>query len=191
MFLLIGFQPLLSFANRNADPLLNKRISVNLHNASLKEALDLLTEKTGIAFVYSDLFSNRTERVNINAKNISVREVLDKMINASLFSYTVMGKEVVINAKTKQQQIRGLVTDQTKAPLPGVSVRIKGTNQGTSTNEDGRYGLTAPADATLVFSFTGYVKQEIPISGRNVIDIQLTEDNNELNEVVVTALGVR
>ncbi|MFC0318253.1 MULTISPECIES: SusC/RagA family TonB-linked outer membrane protein [Olivibacter] len=191
MFLLIGFQPLLSFANRNADPLLNKRISVNLHNASLKEALDLLTEKTGIAFVYSDLFSNRTERVNINAKNISVREVLDKMINASLFSYTVMGKEVVINAKTKQQQIRGLVTDQTKAPLPGVSVRIKGTNQGTSTNEDGRYGLTAPADATLVFSFTGYVKQEIPISGRNVIDIQLNEDNNELNEVVVTALGVR
>jgi len=191
IFLLIYFQPVFSFAHRPADPLLNQKISIHLHHVSLQEALQVLTEKAGIAFVYSDLFSNQTERINISSTDISVKEVLDKMINANLFSYTVMGKEVVINAKTTQQQVTGVVTDQSQVPLPGVSVRIKGTNQGTSTNDNGQYGLTAPTNATLVFTYTGYVKQEIPINGRNTINIQLQEDNNELNEVVVTALGIR
>jgi len=173
------------------DALLQKKLTLKMSKATLKEAIDAISNKTGIKFVYSDLFSNHAAQVDVDAKNSSIKEVLDKVLTADLFTYKVMDKEVVISTKTKQQQISGLVTDETKAPLPGVSIRVKGTNQGTSTNEDGRYGLIAPADATLVFTFTGYIKQEIAVGGRSVIDVSLGEDSNELNEVVVTALGIK
>lgn len=171
--------------------LLQKKISLKVSNASLKETIDAISEKTGVKFVYSDLIASHPIKVNVDATNTSVKEVLDHVLNADLFTYVVMDKEVVITTRTKQQQISGVVTDSQQAPLPGVSVRIKGTNQGTSTNAEGRYVLTAPSDASLTFTFTGYIKQEVVINGKTTINITLAEDNNELNEVVVTALGIK
>ncbi|WP_223808717.1 SusC/RagA family TonB-linked outer membrane protein [Rufibacter hautae] len=90
-----------------------------------------------------------------------------------------------------QQQITGRVTDQGNQPLPGVSVIIKGTTNGTSTDTDGNYSLQAASGTgTLVFSFIGYVSNEQPIDGRSVINVVLTEDAKALGEVVVTALGI-
>jgi len=92
-----------------------------------------------------------------------------------------------------QQTITGTVTNaETGDPIPGVSIVVKEqTSIGTSTDMDGQYTLQVPSDAqSLVFSFVGMVKQEIPIRGRNVIDVQLEPSVEEMEEVVITALGI-
>lgn len=92
------------------------------------------------------------------------------------------------------QTVTGRVTSGVdNSPLPGVSVLIKGTAIGTTTDVDGRYSIDpgTNANATLSFSFIGFVTQEVPVQGRTVIDIALAEDMTQLGEVVVTAFGER
>jgi TonB-linked SusC/RagA family outer membrane protein len=90
----------------------------------------------------------------------------------------------------QERQIAGTVKDANGAGLPGVSVVVKGTTLGTTTNAEGRYSLQAGNNATLVFSFIGYVTQEAAVGSRASVDIVLAEDVLQLGEVVVTALGV-
>jgi len=90
----------------------------------------------------------------------------------------------------QQRQISGSIKDANGAGLPGVTVLVKGTTTGTTTNTEGKYTIQASNDATLVFSFIGYVTQEVAVGGRAAVDITLVEETTQLGEVVVTALGV-
>lgn len=96
--------------------------------------------------------------------------------------------EVLAQSKT----ISGTVSDNYGMTLPGVSVLIKGSTQGTVTDLDGKYVLTSDLDiSTLVFSYIGYTTQEVPVGNQNVIDITLEEDLLGLDEVVVVGYGVQ
>jgi len=87
--------------------------------------------------------------------------------------------------------VTGVVNDETKAPLPGVNVLVKGTTIGTMTDGDGRYSIVVPDnDAILVFSFIGYGEQELSVGTQSSINISMTPDVKSLQEVVVTALGI-
>ncbi|RAJ92546.1 TonB-linked SusC/RagA family outer membrane protein [Larkinella arboricola] len=88
-------------------------------------------------------------------------------------------------------RVTGNVTGSDGKPLPGVNVLISGSSQGTVADADGNYALNAPANASLVFSYISYVSQTVPVNGRSVINVQLVEDTKSLNEVVVTALGIK
>jgi len=77
------------------------------------------------------------------------------------------------------------------APLPGVSVLVKGTTTGTASDQLGNYTINVPGTATLVFTFIGYVKKEVPVNNQTTINAVLEEDKKQLGEVVVTALGVK
>lgn len=87
-------------------------------------------------------------------------------------------------------QVSGTVTDASGAPLPGVSIVVKGTTTGTASNVDGNFELPVPAGATLIFSSVGMKAQEIAVSNQTVIDVSLEADILGLEEVVVTALGI-
>ncbi|TSD63295.1 TonB-dependent receptor [Inquilinus sp. KBS0705] len=94
----------------------------------------------------------------------------------------------IVSAQTST--VTGTVTDaSTSLPMPGVSVRIKGGTVGSSTNAKGEYSLSAPATADLVFTYTGYKALTVSIGGRSTIDVTLSSDVNQLNEVV--AIGTR
>lgn len=89
-------------------------------------------------------------------------------------------------------RISGTVTSAADGlGLPGVSIVVKGTSVGTVTNMDGNYSINVAPDATLVFSFIGFSTQEIPVQGRNTINVVMEESIEALEEVVVTALGIR
>ena len=90
-----------------------------------------------------------------------------------------------------QQTITGTVTDDLGAPLPGANVLVKGTTNGTQTDFDGNYTITANADDVLVFSYIGFARQEVPINGRSSIDVQMVEDASQLSEVVVTGYSTQ
>ncbi|RZM27922.1 MAG: TonB-dependent receptor [Pedobacter sp.] len=86
--------------------------------------------------------------------------------------------------------VSGVVTDVKGLPLPGVSVTQKGTSNGVTTSNDGKYVLNVPdAQGVLVFSFVGYQKQELNINGRKTVNVSLTEEDNVLDDVVVVAYG--
>jgi len=88
--------------------------------------------------------------------------------------------------------ISGNVTSAEEGiPLPGVNVVIKGTTSGSVTDLDGHYSINAPGNSVLEFSFIGYEKREIPVDNRVNIDVILSESKFELQEVVVTALGIK
>ncbi len=90
-----------------------------------------------------------------------------------------------------QNRIQGVVKDTQGGPLPGAGIMIKGSNIGTTTNGDGKFVIDAPSSATLVFSFVGYVSQEIVVGSKSMINVTLSDDAKALGEVVVTALGIK
>ncbi|MEQ6118221.1 SusC/RagA family TonB-linked outer membrane protein [Reichenbachiella sp. MALMAid0571] len=94
------------------------------------------------------------------------------------------------NAIEDNIKISGKVTSDKGESLPGVSVVIKGTTTGTITDLDGNYSFNAPDDCILVYSFVGFKPQDVPVNGRSTIDLVMETDATELDEVVVTALGV-
>src|SRR5688572_20134985 len=99
----------------------------------------------------------------------------------------------ITGATTLQvSKVTGKVTDETGNGMPGVSVSVKGTSNGTTTNEDGVYVLGISADqgaGTLVFSFIGYANQEQLINNRSTINVSMTTDLQQLSEVVIVGYG--
>jgi len=86
--------------------------------------------------------------------------------------------------------VKGHVSDQNGLPLPNVSVLVTGTNQGTATNDEGNFSINAPGNGSLTFTYIGYVSQTVSINNQTTIDVTLEEDATNLDEVVVTALGI-
>ncbi len=91
----------------------------------------------------------------------------------------------------QSRTVSGTVSDNSGSPLPGVNVVEKGTSNGTSTDFDGNYVISVSDGATLVFSSLGYATKEIAVNGQNSVNASLSEDASQLDEVVVTALGIR
>ncbi|HEX8349038.1 MAG TPA: carboxypeptidase-like regulatory domain-containing protein, partial [Hymenobacter sp.] len=90
-----------------------------------------------------------------------------------------------LNAILADIALTGRVTDEKGQGLPGVNVVVKGTTNGAQTDADGNYALTAPDNATLVFSYVGYIAQEVVVGGRTSVNVSLAPDAKALNEVVV------
>lgn len=106
-------------------------------------------------------------------KNLLTLIVL--LLSAPVFAQTITGK--VISSADEQ-------------PIPGVSILVKGSTTGTVTDAEGKYNINAPSGGVLVFSAIGFQKKEVAVQGKSIIDLRLDEDASNLNEVVVTALGV-
>jgi len=99
---------------------------------------------------------------------------------------------VSLQAFSQNVTVKGTVTAATdKTGLPGVNIVVKNTVVGTSTDADGKFELSVPSDAILVFSGIGYVTQESPLKGRSVVDVQLAADTKQLDELVVVGYGTQ
>ena len=94
-----------------------------------------------------------------------------------------------IGVVVAQTQVRGTVVDNSGEPLIGVTIQVKGTSQGTVTDFDGNFALSAPAGGTLVVSYVGFASQEVPVSAN--VNVVLESDTELLDELVVTALGIK
>ena len=90
----------------------------------------------------------------------------------------------------QNKSVSGVVSDQNGSPLPGATVLVKGTNNGTTTDFDGNYTIQAAGEDILVFSFIGYVTKEVNVGDMTNVNVTLEEDAQALEEVVVTALGL-
>lgn len=129
-------------------------------------------------------------------KALIILFALSVFANSSFANSSILADNNLKNSSETLQQeeitISGVVSDEAGIPLPGVSVYVKGTTVGITTNFDGEYTLKVPVSAEmLVFSFMGMTTQEIEIAGKVKIDVVLQEESVGLDEVVVTALGIK
>ncbi len=173
-------------------------LSLDLKNRTVKEVLQTIEEHSDFRFFYNEKFVDLNRKVSIFSENKSVENILNEVFTGINISFKIMGNNLIIitpaDGNTQTQQIRsvsGKVSDSTGASLPGVSVSIKGTNNGIVTDINGKYSLSnVQSNATLIFSFVGMKTQEIKVENQNVIDVVLKEETIGINEVVVTALGI-
>ena len=93
--------------------------------------------------------------------------------------------------QTADRTVSGTVTDEKGEGLPGVSIVLKGSTRGSTTDVNGQFKILVPQNATLTISFVGYEKQEIAVGNRSTVDVKLTADNKSLDEVVVVGYGTQ
>ena len=113
-----------------------------------------------------------------------MKKLLISILFACVLMYQGYGQD-------EQTPITGSVTSLEGEPLPGVSIIVKNTTTGVTSDFDGNYSIEAPADAVLVFSYIGFKKKEIPVNGQETIDTQMEEDVANLDEVVVTGYATQ
>ncbi|GAB5539823.1 MAG: TonB-dependent receptor [Salibacteraceae bacterium] len=125
----------------------------------------------------------------INQSNFKERGMLSKNTFFTLFLFF---GGILFSALIAQSTVTGTVSDASGTPLPGVSVVIQGTSTGVSTDFDGLYSIDVDSqDATLVFSYIGFITQELAVGVNNVLDVTMTEDVQNLDEVVVVGYGTQ
>lgn len=174
----------------------NTRISFRYQDMSIKEVLNDIEKNTDIRFFYNEDFIDLSRKVTMDGTNKNVEEVLTDLLVASNADYKVLENNLIVIAPRnlmQQKVVTGKITDsKTGAPVPGVNVVVKGTTIGTYTDVNGKYSISLPqTNATITFSFIGYVIQEIPVSAGSVLDVKLTEESKLLDEVVVIGYGQR
>lgn len=180
-----------------AQEVLNNKVSVQAQNQSLESVLTQIEKQTGVRFVYAGSLISEKDKLTFSVQNQNLKQVLNSIFSNRNINFSFSGNnQIVLKASPKSQEhtsVSGKITDaQTGDALPGVNVSVKGTSKGATSDANGNFKISiSEKDAVLLFSFVGFTSQEVPIKGRNHLNVQLSEDNKYLNEVVVTALGIK
>jgi TonB-linked SusC/RagA family outer membrane protein len=175
------------------------RLTLNYPSISYGELFQVIEHQTEFRFAFSNSKLDPSQTVHINVTKGTLEEILDKILPSGI-GYEIIDRYVVISKTTEKKStlpqqgqrlvVTGKVVDHTGEPLIGVSVVVKGTTQGTTTDFDGKYSLPdVAADATLIFSFIGMQAQEVKVNRRTAISITLEENTIALDEVVAVGYG--
>lgn len=170
----------------------NKHVTLTMTNVNIESALTLLQEKGEVRFLYNQEALPSNKSINLVVDDQPVTEVLKKILQNTNFNYKVLKNGLIailpITSFNADIILKGKVVDEKGEPLPGVTVKIKGSQRGTTTGNDGTFTITMPPGATLVVSYIGFSTQEIaPIAGN--VTIKLVGSSNNLNDVVVLGFG--
>ncbi|MDE3248901.1 MAG: SusC/RagA family TonB-linked outer membrane protein, partial [Bacteroidota bacterium] len=169
------------------------RITLKLQSAELKKALSIIERKSSYRFLYNDETIKAGTKVDVDASDMPVTELLDKLFTDRSLHYKILPSNLVVitgrEMDVQETKVSGKVTSSLGETLPGVSVKVKGSNLGTQTDAAGNFSLTVPDNAVLVFSYVGYVTQEIAVAGRTSISVSLVASTQKMDEVVVIGYG--
>ncbi|PTT03579.1 SusC/RagA family TonB-linked outer membrane protein, partial [Flavobacterium sp. HMWF030] len=193
---IFGFSPVKLFS-QNAKIVIaaDKTVSVD-------EVFDIIKQQTNYTFIYQEDLFKKLPKVQLKKGTIRVNDLLKNSFSSKDFDFsfangnTILVKEVrvekVIVQQAKNIEISGTVTNDRKEPLPGVNIKVKGTNATAQTDFDGKYTITAPSDGILLFSYIGHRSEIVAVNNKKVINISLTEETKQLEGVTVnTGVTVR
>ena len=174
------------------------RITLNLQNATLEQAMDKIKAQTRYLFINRDVEDLESRKVSINVSNELITKVLDQLFTPFDIGYDIDGRSIFIYkqqaAAVRPVPVSGRVTDASGQPIIGASVIVRGTTLGVSTDAEGRFSLEVPAPAasqTLEVSYLGYETATVAVGARTTFNITLQEASSEIESVVVTALGIK
>jgi TonB-linked SusC/RagA family outer membrane protein len=195
------------------------KISLQIKSEKLRVILEKIEKKSGYVFVYANDEVNTDQKLSVTAKDKNLWDVLTDLLGPVHINYEVIKDKIIlkpvknssplaagssgsplntIQATTAHADadtlIQGRVVDEKNSGLANISVLIKGTSIGATTNKDGYFTLRIPADKVnevLVFSSVGYIPQEIRLDGQQQIMVKLSSDAQDLGEVIVVGYGTQ
>jgi TonB-linked SusC/RagA family outer membrane protein len=196
-FLMISAVSVLAGKTYSQTALLN----LNMGKTTVKEVLSKIEDQSEFYFMYSGKVIDVNREVSVDVKNQKIDAVLNSLFAGTDVNYTIKDRIIVLTTPEviskevltsfQQKSVSGKVIDTKNQPLPGVTVVLKGTMQGTVTSADGNYSLNIPEDATLVFSFVGMRTQEVVVGSQTIIDVKLEAETIGIEEVVTVGYGVQ
>ncbi len=182
----------------------NTKLNLDYTDIQLKQLFDRISEQSEFRFIYNNNVVNDDIHVSVKAKDAKIDVILENILHNAKLEYRIVDKHVIvfpeesgepglsaINGSGMQQtSVSGKVTDEMGTPLPGVSISIKGTTQGTITDGDGKFTINVTGkNAVLNFSFIGMISQEVPVAGKTVLNISLKQETIGIEEVVAIGYG--
>jgi TonB-linked SusC/RagA family outer membrane protein len=172
------------------------RVTLNVKNTTLEDVLTLIEKQSSYVFMYNRQIIDVTKKTEIKVENASIKDALDQLFAKMNIRYRIINKQIVLSPEyagpEPNKSITGKVTDAQGNAIIGVSVSVRGSGRGVVTDPTGKYTLPdIPENAVLVFSYVGMQKQEIPVAGKAIVDAVMKDGSVGMNEVVVTALGIK
>lgn len=179
------------------------KITMQLKNVTVREVFHEIESNSEFIFIFRDDALNLDRKVSLDVKDKTINYILDELFKRTDNRYEIIDRQVVILTKEINRinsdkvgsvqegiTITGTITDVSGEPMPGVNIVVDGTTIGTVTDANGKYRFYVPSkNVTLIVSFVGYKKMEIPVEGRTEISVIMVEDTEALEEVVVVGYG--
>ena len=177
------------------------KLNMDRKNATVREVLQEIENMSEFRFLYNSKMVNADREVDIEFNDFTIDKALDQLFEETDVAYQIIDRQVVLysqndpiykNSALQQRIISGTVIDNSGQPLPGVTVVVRGTTQGTVTNASGNYSIpNVPENAILVFSFVGMRTQEVAVEDKTNINVTLAEETIGLEEVVAVGYGIQ
>ena len=174
-----------------------QNVQMKLGKVSVKQAIATLKDKSGYSFVYEMNDLDLNKKVDVNATTLS--ESIQQILNGQQVNYEIKGNTVIVKHQgvTKDQKenathtVSGIVKDENGLPIIGATVKVRGAQMGVVTDIDGKFSLKTSVGSVLTVSYIGYKIQDIKVQEGGSLNIKLEPESKQLNEVVVTALGIK
>ncbi len=175
-----------------------QNVSLRVKNESIEKVFEALTKQSGYHFLYDVKLIDKARPVSVDFKSLPIKEALRKCFEQQPFTYALDEKDVIIISRATegmpvlQVSISGKVRDENGIGIPGATVMIKNNSAGTITSADGSYKISVPGEQSiLMFSSVGYKAEEVTVGKQTVINIKLTKQASNLNDVVVVGYGTQ
>lgn len=176
----------------------NARVNIKGKNLTIGNFIEQVEEQTDYLFVYSKSEVNLEEAIPLDNGKKSVKECLNEAFDATDVNYVFENDYIVLTKNTAlsvaqqaTKSVSGVIMDEYGETVIGANVVEKGTTNGVITDSDGKFTLNVKDNAVLLISYVGYIPQEVVVGNQSNITITLHEDTQVLDEVVVTALGLK
>ncbi len=177
----------------------SSKISLDMKNISVEKVLQTIEERSEYYFLFNSKLIDVDRKIDIKAQNESISSVLDRLFDTEKVRYEVKGSQIILQPQEKtnvtqqapKKQIRGNVVDESGEPIIGANIIERGTSNGTVTDFDGNFQLPVDENATIQISYLGYHDEVVNTKGKTSFSIILREDTKSLDEIVVTALGIK
>ena len=175
------------------------KITVNIQSANLKKALSIIEKKSEYHFVYNESVIANKPKIDLNVKDADINAVLQKILAENGIAYRILNNNLIvlkagndINFEIRDIRVTGKVTGVNGEALQGVSVSIRGSSTGTTTDAGGNFSILVPDEnAVLVFSYIGYASQEVTVGNRTSINISMQSSASQMDNIVIVGYGTQ
>lgn len=195
----------LSANDANGQNVLERKLTLNIKNQPLKKVIGTIQDQTKVSFSYSNNIIEVNKLFSYTANNQTLESFLNKFSGDNNITYQIIDNNIVLfksdtdysspsnfDNNTQQQSVKGKVIDSEGNPISEVSVLVKGSSRTTTTNAQGNFEINVPGgNSVLILSYVGYITKEIPTSEAENKSIVLSKSVIELDNVVVTAMGIK
>ena len=179
---------------------LAQSLQMQLKGVTVEKAMTEMRQKSGYSFVFESADVNTAKVVSVNAKD--VKQAVEQILRGQSVSYEIKGKNIVVSKKqgktvatakanNPKKKVTGTITDENGEPIIGGTIKEKGTQIAVISEVDGNFVLNTTEGAELEITYIGYADKTLKVTGKDNYAISMASGAKELNEVVVTALGIK